>query len=116
VAATLASACGSTVYVARVGWAEAKVLLRREPIAALLARPALDPALRDRLRLAVAARNFAHDALGLRVGDSYTSYAAVDAGSDVWVLSAARRDRLEPYTWWYPIVGRVPYRRGARAA
>ena len=26
------------------------------------------------------------------------------------MVSAAHRDRLEAYTWWYPIVGRVPYR------
>ncbi|HZP40550.1 MAG TPA: aminopeptidase [Candidatus Binatia bacterium] len=109
-AAALSSGCGSTAYVARVGWAEAKVLLRREPIPELLARPSLDPGLRTRLGLVLAARDFARDTLGLAVGDSYASFATVDGDGQVWVLSAARRDRLEPYTWWYPIVGRVPYR------
>jgi len=28
----------------------------------------------------------------------------------VYVVSAAPWDRLEPYTWWFPIVGRIPYR------
>jgi predicted aminopeptidase len=26
------------------------------------------------------------------------------------VVSAAYRDTLKPYTWWFPIVGRVPYK------
>jgi predicted aminopeptidase len=38
----------------------------------------------------------------------------------VHVVSAARRDRLAAHTWWYPVVGRVPYRgffdRGAAEA
>ncbi len=31
-------------------------------------------------------------------------------GAIVHVVMAAPRDSLDPYTWWFPIVGRVPYR------
>ncbi|HEV2170196.1 MAG TPA: aminopeptidase, partial [Candidatus Binatus sp.] len=34
----------------------------------------------------------------------------VDKGAIVYVVMAAPRDSLKPYTWWFPIVGRVPYR------
>jgi len=66
----------------------------------------------------LAARTFARDTLGLEVGDSFSSFVAVEGDAEVFVLSAARRDRLEAYTWWFPIVGRVPYRGyfGAAAA
>jgi predicted aminopeptidase len=97
-------------YLLRAGWSEARILLRREPIDALLARPGLDPTLRDRLTLVLRVRDFAAHTLGLRVGDSYATFAAVDGDANVWVLAAAERDRLAPYTWWFPIVGRVPYR------
>ena len=97
-------------YIARAGWSEARILLRREPIAVLLERPDVDPALRERLALVLAVREFAADRLGLRVGDSYTTYAQVDHDATVHVLSAARRDRLEAHAWWYPVVGRLPYR------
>jgi predicted aminopeptidase len=100
----------ATGYVVRAAYEEARLLWRREPIALLLRRDDLDPALRAKLELTLAARQFAADALGLRVGGSYASLATVDAGQIVHVVSAAPRDRLEPYTWWFPIVGRVPYR------
>jgi len=103
--------CGQPLYVARLSWTEARILLRREPIERVITRPDVDPALRERLRLVLAARSFAHDQLGFEVGDSYTTYAAVTPGeTTVHVVSAAYRDRLKPYTWWYPVAGRVPYR------
>jgi predicted aminopeptidase len=100
--------CGRIGYLARGGLAEARILWRREPIADLLARPDLDPDLARRLALVLRVRTFA-GTLGLEVGDSFTTFADVDGEAVVWVVSAARRDRLEAHTWWYPVVGRVPY-------
>jgi predicted aminopeptidase len=106
----LCTGCTGPGYLLRAGWSEARLLLRRQPIAELLARPELDPALRERLELTLAVRAFAEDSLGLRVGDSYTTFAEVPGDATVYVLSAARRDRLEAHAWSYPLVGRLPYR------
>ena len=110
-ALVLLTACGGggPGYVVRAGWSEARILLRRRPIAELLARPDLDPTLRERLELVRAVRTFAAGPLGLRVGQNYATFAELDRDATAYVLSAAHRDRLAPYTWWYPIVGRVPY-------
>ncbi len=98
------------MYVVRAGLAEARLLSRREPIAALVADASTPPALRAKLELAQDARTYARERLHLDVGDSYTTYARVDSDTLMLVLSAARKDRFQQVTWWFPIVGRVPYR------
>ena len=105
----LLSACSPT-YVLRAGYEEAKILWRREPIARVLGRNDLDEATRAKLELALAVRTFARDTLALRADGSFATYAEVDADATVHVVTAAYRLRLEPYTWWFPIVGRVPYK------
>jgi predicted aminopeptidase len=100
----------SGCYVLRAGYEELRVLCRRQPIDQLLKKGNLDPETRAKLELALAVRAFARDELGLTVDDSYTSLARVDANQIVYVVSAAPWNRLEAYTWWFPIVGRVPYR------
>jgi predicted aminopeptidase len=105
----LLSACSPT-YVLRAGYEEAKILWRREPIERLLQRSDLDAPTRAKLELALAVRVFARDTLHLRVDHSYATFARVDADAMVHVVTAAYRLRLEPYTWWFPIVGRVPYK------
>jgi predicted aminopeptidase len=108
--AVLLAGCDATPgYLVRAGWAEAQLLWRRRPIAGLLAEPDLDPGLRERLELTLAVRDYARD-LGLHVGDAYTTFAEVPGDATVWVVSAARRDRLEAVEWRYPLVGRLPYR------
>lgn len=97
-------------YISRGAWEEAKILSRRKPISALLADPTTPRALRAKLNVVEAARRFAHDSLGLNTGQSFTTYSHVEHDTLVLVLSAAYRDRLVPYTWWFPIVGRVPYK------
>jgi predicted aminopeptidase len=108
-AAGLLTAC-SPGYVLRAAWEEAKILERRQPIARIAADPETDWETRDRLLLVLQARAFAADSLGLAAGNSYTLFSRVDSDTLVMVLSAAYPDRLQGYTWWFPIVGRVPYK------
>ncbi len=103
------SGCSPT-YVLRAGYEEAKILWRREPIERVLQRPDLDVDTRAKLEMVLDAREFAQQTLHLRAGGSFATYARVDADQVVYVVSAAQRLRLEPYTWWFPIVGRVPYK------
>lgn len=97
-------------YLARAGWEEGKILWRRQPIDRLVTDPATPPPLRAKLRVVLDARAYARDSLGLKTGTSFTTYSALDRDTLVLVLSGAYRDRLKRYTWWFPIVGRVPYK------
>jgi predicted aminopeptidase len=97
-------------YLLRAGWEEAKILARRRPITDVVADPTTPAPLATKLRLVLDARAFARDSLGLQTGQSFTSYSTLDSDTLVLVLSGAYRDKLVPYTWWFPIVGRVPYK------
>jgi len=107
----LAGCSGTTAgYLLRAGWEEARILWRRRPIDRVLEEPGLDPATRAKLETVLAVREFGARRLGLDVGGAYRTYAEVDEGALVQVLSAAERLRLVPVTWWFPIVGRVAYK------
>jgi predicted aminopeptidase len=97
-------------YFARAAYEESHLLWNRKPIAQVLQKPDLSPPVRQRLETVLAVRKFAADNLGLRVGGAYKTVTAVDQNAVVWVVMAAPRDSLEPYLWWFPVVGYVPYR------
>jgi predicted aminopeptidase len=97
-------------YILRAGWEETKILLRRKSIAIMVAGPNVPPAELAKLKVVAAARLFARDSLGLDAGESFTTYSPLDRDTLVLVLSAAYRDRLAFHRWWFPIVGRVPYK------
>ena len=106
---SLASAC-SPMYVIRAGIAEAKILRARRPIPEVILDPATDERTKTKLTFVVEARNYAIDEFGLDVGRSYTSFSQLKSDTLAMVLSAAHQDQLTPKTWWFPIVGRVPYK------
>jgi predicted aminopeptidase len=97
-------------YVIRAAWEEARILARRRSIADILNDPALDMQTRAKLELVVQARSFAARDLMLEVGDSYTSFSDIGRDTLALVLSASPVNRLAAHTWWFPIVGRVPYK------
>ena len=100
----------SPVYVLRAGYEEAKILSRRQPIQEVIEAPGTDSLTRAKLELVRSVRGYAVHELGLDVGDSYTTFSRVDSDTLLMVVTAAQKTAFVPYTWWFPIVGRVPYK------
>jgi predicted aminopeptidase len=97
-------------YLVRAAVAEAKILAHRRPITAIIADSATKSSVSAKLRLVLAARAFAADSIGLAAKQSFTTFSQLERDTLVLVLSGAYRDRLASYTWWFPVVGRVPYK------
>jgi predicted aminopeptidase len=106
---SLVSGC-SPLYVMRAAYEEGKILWRREPIADFLEKPNLVPDTQEKLRLVLAVREYARSVLKMNVGGSYSSYSYVDRPDLAYIITAAPRTELTPYTWWFLFVGRVPYK------
>jgi predicted aminopeptidase len=110
VAALALISAPTACYLSRGAWEEAKILSRRQPISEMVGDPRTPKDARAKLKLVLAARAYAKDSLRLKTKDSFTTYSRLDHDTLVLVVSAAYRDTLKAYTWWFPIVGRVPYK------
>jgi predicted aminopeptidase len=93
-----------------------KILKARRPITALVADSTVAPEVRAKLSLVLEARAYAEDSLGLPAEEAFTQYTQLERDTLVLVLSGASRDALRPVTWWFPVVGRLPYKGFFKAA
>lgn len=97
-------------YILRGAWEEGKILARRRSIDKIIADSTTPAATRAKLELVLEARRFAADSLGLPAKKAFTKFTQLDSDTLVLVLSGTRRDALVAASWWFPVVGRVPYK------
>ncbi len=86
-----------------------RLLRARTPITRALADPATTDDERERLALVLEAREHARD-LGLRVGEQYTTFAPWPGDRLVTAVVATEPGTLAPAGFWFPLLGRVPYK------
>ena len=55
-------------------------------------------------------RRFAMEELGLKESKNYTRYVELDRNYLAAVVSASPEDSFGRHQWWFPVVGKVPYK------
>jgi len=100
--------CSPGFYI-RAAYEESKILLARQNIQKLIKEKNINPELQRKLKLVTDARDFA-EKMGLTPKQSFTTYSQVDNDVLVWVVAGCKPTSFELHTWWFPIVGEVPYK------
>ena len=95
------------IFAAAVG--QIDLLHGSVPISQATTSDALTSEQRTKLQLIRDARIYAHEIIGLNVGNNYALF--YDSGGEpvAFNVSACRKDAFEPQLWTFPVVGTVPY-------
>lgn len=108
--AALLAGCNSLSYYGQAIRGHFELMGKAVAIDQLLADPATEPQLSDRLRLAQRLRRFAIEELHLPDNDSYSRYADLSRPYVTWMVVATEPFSVEPLRWCFPLVGCLSYR------
>ena len=96
-------------YLFHVAKGQIQLLNGAVPIKEALDSQPFTPDQRKRLLLVAKIKAFGETALGLRKTGNYeTVYPRLDR-NPITVVSASKKDCFSPKTWWFPMVGDLPY-------
>lgn len=108
--ALLLTGCSSAAYYGQAIAGHWHVLGLRRPVKVVMADPDIQPQLQQRLRVAQALRDFAHQELQLPDNGSYHNYADLQRSFLVRTVFATAPLSLQLRQWCFPIAGCVSYR------
>ncbi len=94
-------------YLFHAATGQIKLLAGAEDIAK--AAGSLNEEQAERVELIRQVKAFAERELGIKQTENYSTIYPRPLENPIWALSAAPRDRLTLKTWWFPVVGNMPY-------
>lgn len=104
----LTTSCSPT-FVIKAAYEESKILLARRDIPKVIADPTIDEETKRKLALVVEAREYSKS-MSLEPKESFTTYSRVDKDVLVWVVAGSKPTSFTLHSWWFPVVGHVPYK------
>lgn len=102
------SGCATAEYLAQAGCGQLDLMLRARDLDATVADASVPSRTRELLGQVGAIKKFGEHH-NLRPTGSYHRYVQLDRPVVVYVVTAADPLRFHSRTWWFPVVGRVPY-------
>jgi predicted aminopeptidase len=95
-------------YLVQAAYGQDEIACLARPIDVAIADQGVSPRTRALLRLIPDVKAWG-ETRGLEPTNSYREYVDLRRDAVVWVVSASHPLRFELETWWFPIVGSVPY-------
>jgi len=95
-------------YLFHAAAGQFRFLYHAVPVEEVLQQDSLPAEEKRRLALVSRIKKFGENELGLKESDNYETINLKDQ-SPVYTVSASPKDKLALVTWWFPVVGDLPY-------
>ena len=102
------SGCTTGRYLAQAGCGQIDIAMRARDIGSVANDPHVAPRIRSLLAMVPDIKKFGEQN-SLRPTGNYHRFVQLDRPAVVWVVTASEPLRFHSKTWWFPIVGTVPY-------
>jgi predicted aminopeptidase len=96
-------------YLFQVAAGQYQLLNGAVPVEEAIKNDSLTQNQREHLALVQRIKEFGETELGLKKTSSYQTVNLDPRQPTIYVVSACPKDRLYPVTWWFPVVGDMPY-------
>jgi predicted aminopeptidase len=98
----------SSCYVTTQGIAQLKLLNSRKDIDQVINDDSVDDKTKKKLKFTKLTLEFAKEQ-ELEVGDSYSKFVSLEGPAVSYLVQASKPTEFKLKTWWFPVVGSVPY-------
>jgi predicted aminopeptidase len=101
--------CSRINYIVHATAGQIRIMASVETVEDLTAKGALNPSQLERIALIQEVKTYAEKEFGVRKTKSYSKIYPRPVKRVLLVVCASPKDALTLKTWWFPVVGRMPY-------
>jgi len=102
------SGCGMGYYM-HLAYGQLRLVWGSVPVEEAVQEGPLSAREMERLKLIGKVKKFGEEELGLKSTGSYEKVYLKSRQNPLYTVSASPKDRLARVTWWFPVVGEMPY-------
>lgn len=102
--------CHTVIYGIQQGRGQLKIVHGADPIEDFLSDKDYPDSLKEKLNLVREIKAFAIDSLGINPSENYEKLYDQNGKPVMWVVTACDNNRLSPYYWKFPFLGKFSYK------